>query len=78
MAHTMKNGLVLALAALALAGCSSTRLAELHARLGLGPSPVQTKTPGLAPEMEAKLASLYRQGAEAMQRNDLEDRKSVV
>ena len=72
MAHTMKNRLVLALAALALAGCSSTRLAELHARLGLGPSPAQSKAPGLAPELEAKLAGLYRQGAEAMGRNDLE------
>ena len=71
MARGLRSVLALMLAA-ALAGCGSSRLAELNARLGLAPYSAQAKPPAATAGQEANLARLYREGAEALQRNDLD------
>lgn len=72
MDMTMGYRLVLLALAVALGGCSSARMAALNARLGLQPLPVQSGEVVVAPALAEKMERMYKTGAEAMQRGDLD------
>ncbi|MEW5787343.1 MAG: CsgG/HfaB family protein [Pseudomonadota bacterium] len=61
-------GLALLAVGLVLGGCTSARMAQVNARLGLAPA----AAPALAPELAVRLDTLFREGAEALARDDLD------